>query len=321
MTTGLVHDPAFEQHDTGPGHPESAARAERIHAHLRAQPWFDQLVAVPAQPAGEAWIHTIHDPRYVERARAACRRGDPFLDTPDVAISGASFDCALLATGGALALADALMAGRVDNGFAILRPPGHHAEHAAALGFCLFNNVAVLARYLQRAHGLDKILILDWDVHHGNGTQHSFEDDPSVMYISTHQYPYYPGTGAASERGSGRGSGATVNCPMPAGATDDAYMRAFMEVILPAADLFKPEAVLISAGFDAHYSDPLAAVNLSTGMYRWMSERMLEVADQHAGGRLLSLLEGGYNLEHLPLCAAAHLRALLGVAEPRQTAS
>jgi acetoin utilization deacetylase AcuC-like enzyme len=175
------------------------------------------------------------------------------------------------------------------------------------LGFCLFNNVAILAKYLQRHHGLGKVAIMDWDVHHGNGTQHTFEDDPSVLYLSTHQYPYYPGTGAAAEIGEGRGRGSIVNCPMAAGATDSVYEVAFTKQIIPAMESFKPEAVIISAGFDAHRDDPLADINLSTEFFGWMCERLLEVADHHANGRLLAVLEGGYNLNRIGECVAAHL--------------
>jgi acetoin utilization deacetylase AcuC-like enzyme len=181
-----------------------------------------------------------------------------------------------------------------------------------ALGFCLFNNVAILARYLQKEHGFDKVMILDWDVHHGNGTQHSFEEDPSVLYISTHQYPFYPGTGAYYEEGTGRGHGATLNCPMPAGSTDRDYEKAFMERILPKIDHFRPEFVILSAGFDAHQEDPLAQMELSTEFYGWMSERMLEMAERHASGRIVSVLEGGYNLDQLPLCVEQHLAVLSG---------
>jgi acetoin utilization deacetylase AcuC-like enzyme len=176
----------------------------------------------------------------------------------------------------------------------------------------MFNNAAVMARYLQREHGLDKILILDWDVHHGNGTQHSFEADPSVMYASLHQYPFYPGTGAASETGIGAGAGATLNCPMQAGSADAEYQEAFMERVLPAVNAFGPDAVILSAGFDAHMNDPLAQMNLSTDCYAWMTQRMLEVADQHAGGRLISLLEGGYDLQALSDCVATHVAGLSG---------
>ena len=178
------------------------------------------------------------------------------------------------------------------------------------MGFCLFNNVAILARFLQKRHGFDKIAIVDFDVHHGNGTQHSFEADPSVLYVSTHQYPYYPGTGAASETGVGRGKGATLNCPMPAGATDADYERAFVEQIIPKLEGFAPKFVIVSAGFDAHGDDPLADVRLTTECFGWMSDRLMEVADRHAGGRLLSVLEGGYHLERLSECVTVHLESL-----------
>jgi len=209
-----------------------------------------------------------------------------------------------------------VVAREVDNGFVLARPPGHHAEADMALGFCLFNSVAITARYLQQQHGLDKILILDFDVHHGNGTQHSFEADPSVLYVSTHQYPFYPGTGAASEIGIGRGRGTTVNCPMPAGATDAHYEAAWRERILPAVAAFAPELILVSAGFDAHRADPLAQINLSTEFFAWMTKRLMELAERHCAGRLLSVLEGGYNTEELPRCVAAHLQVMAGVAQP-----
>jgi acetoin utilization deacetylase AcuC-like enzyme len=233
----------------------------------------------------------------------------------DVSVSRESFEIARLAAGAPMGLADAVVAGEIRNGFALVRPPGHHAEHDMALGFCLFNNVAILARYLQKQHGVDKVLILDWDVHHGNGTQHSFEDDPSVLYVSTHQYPFYPGTGAYYEEGTGRGRGATLNCPMPAGSTDREYEQAFVERILPKIDEFRPEFIVLSAGFDAHREDPLAQMELTTEFYGWMSERMMEAADRHAGGRIVSVLEGGYNLKYLPLCVAEHLAVLGGEAE------
>ena len=184
-----------------------------------------------------------------------------------------------------------------------------------ALGFCLFNNVAVAARYLQRQHGLSKVLILDFDVHHGNGTQHTFESDPSVLFVSTHQYPYYPGTGAWSETGTGAGDGATLNCPMPAGATDDDYLAAWREKILPKIDAFAPEMIVVSAGFDAHRDDPLAQINLTTGFYAWMTHRLLELAERHCEGRLVSILEGGYDVTALADCVATHVAVLQGAPE------
>ncbi|MCC6707966.1 MAG: histone deacetylase [Gammaproteobacteria bacterium] len=311
MTTGLIDDDRFLAHDTGAHHPETAARIGAIRQSLAAHADYAQLQRIEASAADISIIENSHSLAYVRRAARACASGAPYLDTPDVAVCEYSYEVALLAAGAPLALADAMVAGHIDNGFALLRPPGHHAEREAAMGFCLFNNVAILARYLQRQHGLDKIAIVDWDVHHGNGTQHSFEEDPSVLYVSTHQYPYYPGTGAAYETGTGRGRGATLNCPMPAGATDSAYERAFFEEILPKLEHFKPECVIISAGFDAHRDDPLADVQLSTSCFRWMTERLMEVAARHGGGRLLSVLEGGYNLERLGDCVSAHVERLM----------
>ena len=310
MSTGFVYDDRFLDHDAGPRHPERKERIESTIDHLRREAWFETLVPVTPSPCDRTWLETVHAGELIDRAHQACRQGLPFLDVADVGICRDSCDIALLAAGGALALADGVARAEIDNGFALSRPPGHHAEHNAALGFCLFNNVAIAARYLQRRHGLDKILILDWDVHHGNGTQHTFESDPSVLYVSLHQYPFYPGTGAAAEDGEGRGRGATLNCPMPAGAGDGEYEQAFTQRILPKIDAFAPQAVIISAGFDAHAADPLAQVRLSTGFFAWMTQRMMEVAERHAGGRLISILEGGYNIDVLPLCVAGHLELL-----------
>ena len=312
MTTGFVYDPVFLEHDTGPGHPERSDRLSATMEFLVQQPWFADLKQISPPSADRTWLEQIHAAAYIERAAQACQRGLPFLDVLDVSICEQSFDIALRAAGGALKLADQVMAGEIANGFALIRPPGHHAEHNMALGFCLFNNVAILARYLQQRHGLDKIMILDWDVHHGNGTQHTFESDPSVLYVSLHQYPFYPGTGAASETGAGRGQGATLNCPMSAGASDDDYVHAFMEKILPKAEEFKPQAVLLSAGFDAHRNDPIAQINLSTRCYGWMSERMMELAEKHADNRLIALLEGGYDLDALSQCIGQHLAVISG---------
>jgi len=312
MKTGFIYDERFLDHDAGPGHPERRERLMSTMAHLRSQDWFEQLTRLEPRVAEESWIEAVHSRELVKRARAACEQELPYLDVMDVGVSKDSFGVALLAAGAAQELADNVVSGEVDNAFALCRPPGHHAEHNQALGFCLFNNVAIAARYLQKQHGFDKILILDWDVHHGNGTQHSFEDDPSVLYVSTHQYPYYPGTGARSETGVGRGHGATLNCPMPAGADDELYRAAFMEKILPKIDAFAPEFIIISAGFDAHIDDPLANICLSTEFFGWMSARLMEAADKHCQGKLISMLEGGYDINKLPLCVDVHLRVLSG---------
>ena len=312
MVTGYCHDNRFTDHQTGPGHPEKPERLIVAHKHIEQMHWRDTLKDIAPKSAANDWLLSTHDKEYIARAQAACKAGHSHLDSMDVAISARSFETAKLAVGAGLALADAVVKRDIDNGFALVRPPGHHAERDGALGFCLFNNIAILAYYLQRAHGLEKIAIVDWDVHHGNGTQHTFEADPSVLYISTHQYPYYPGTGAASETGISTGKGSIVNCPMPAGADNGLYEAAFVQKILPALDKFGPDAVLISAGFDAHHSDPLADIKLSTDFFAWMTMRLMEVAEKHAEGRLISLLEGGYNLKTLGPCIESHLTTLLG---------
>lgn len=310
MTTGFIFDETFLLHQTGAGHPESAARLSRAMDYLKTLPLYETLTLYPARAADRELVESNHSADYLSRAEQACATGESYLDSMDVSISEKSYHTALQAVGAGVALADGVINGDLDNGFALVRPPGHHAEYDQAMGFCLFNNVAIVARHLQARHGIGKALILDWDVHHGNGTQHSFEEDPSVLYISAHQYPFYPGTGAYWETGVGRGKGATLNCPMSAGTGDGDYEAAFMEKILPKIDEFKPEFVIISAGFDAHQDDPLGQINLSASFYGWMTTRMMEMADQHAQGRLVSVLEGGYNLAALPLCVEEHLRAL-----------
>ena len=312
MKTGFLYDPIYLEHDTGPGHPETSERLVATMRCLKKQPWFSDLQSVSPHKSDLKWIETTHAPEYIRRARETCAAGEPFLDSMDVSVSRKSFEVALFAAGGVLDLSDRIVSGALRNGFALVRPPGHHAERDMALGFCLFNNVAILARYLQQHHGLNKILILDWDVHHGNGTQHTFEEDPSVLYISTHQYPFYPGTGAATETGIGRGIGATLNCPMPAGSGDREYEQAFVEKILPKIDEFQPVLIIISAGFDAHKDDPLANINLTTGFFAWMTRVLMEKADVYANGRIISVLEGGYNLQRLPECIAVHVQALSG---------
>ena len=310
MKTGFLTDHRFMEHDTGPGHPECSERISFTLDYLKTQPWFKQLKPFASRSASMDAVMAVHDKQYIRRAEEVCRSGNAYLDSMDVCVCPASYDIALLAAGSALQLADELMGGHIDNGFALLRPPGHHAENGMALGFCLFNNIAILARYLQNKHGLDKIAIVDWDVHHGNGTQHIFEEDPTVLYISTHQFPYYPGTGNYNEVGIGRGTGYTLNCPMPAGATDQDYEAVFQQQILPKLDQFKPECILISAGFDAHHADPLAGINLSTDFFGWMTRQLMEKAALHCPNNILSLLEGGYNLQALAHCVGIHLRTL-----------
>ena len=307
MATGLHYDGRYLLHNPGSGHPECRERLQSSWDYLSRQNWFKSLIPIESRSPDTAWLYQVHTKEYIERVRQACADNYPYLDSMDVGICKDSFDVALLAAGAPLSLADNIVAGTIRNGFGLIRPPGHHAEKDLALGFCLFNNVAILARYLQKHHQLNKVLILDWDVHHGNGTQHMFEEDPSGLYISIHQYPFYPGTGAAGETGVGRGKGATLNCPMPAGGTDRDYAEVFRQKVLPKIAEFRPEFIIVSAGFDAHKDDPLAGMCLSTEFFGWMT-------DQYCQGRIISLLEGGYNLTMLPLCIEQHLLHLSGAA-------
>ena len=310
MATGFIYDADYLKHDTGLGHPESPARLTATMEHLQSLPWFKELKQLSPLPCELSLVEANHAPDYIARVNKACQDGERFLDSLDTAICEESFEIALLAAGGLVVLADGVMNGELRNGFALVRPPGHHAEKNMALGFCLFNNVAILARYVQQQYGLENVLILDWDVHHGNGTQHAFYDDPSVLYISMHQSPYYPGTGAASETGAGNGVGETLNCPMPAGSGDREYQAVFEEQILPKIDGYEPDFIIISAGFDGHRDDPLAQMNLSTEFFGWMTKEIMQMADKHCEGRIVSSLEGGYDLRALPLSIAEHLRVL-----------
>ena len=309
--TGFVYHSRYVDHVTGPGHPECPERLEAIVRRLGDSGALGDLQRHEPAPADPEWVGAIHDSGYIRRVEAACASGRPILDEPDTAICADSYAAALLAVGGALDASDRLMEGTWQNAFVACRPPGHHAENRTAMGFCLFNNVAVAAAYLRRRHGVGRVAIVDWDVHHGNGTQHAFEADPSVYYVSLHQWPLYPGTGRAEERGVGEGRGATLNCPMPPGTGDDDYIRVFEETILPELDRFAPEVLLISAGFDAHRADPLSATRVTEDGYRKMTRLLADLAASHTGGRILSLLEGGYDLEALASSVQIHLEGLL----------
>jgi acetoin utilization deacetylase AcuC-like enzyme len=310
-TTGFVYHPDYLTHDMGAGHPESPERLRAIVARLEQGGVMSRLVRIEPAPAADEWITQIHKPSYVAALKKHAPAGGRVMLDADTSMSPGSLPAAYLAAGGVLAAADAIMAGRVDNAFCAVRPPGHHAERDRAMGFCLFNNVAIAARYFQRRHGLARVLIVDWDVHHGNGTQHSFDDDPSVLFFSTHQYPHYPGTGGAEEHGRGAGEGTTINVPMDAGEGDDEYRAVFQKVLLPAADSFKPDAVIISAGFDAHRDDPLASMGLTEDGYAELTGLVAQIAKRHSRGRILSSLEGGYNLQALPASVERHVMALM----------
>ena len=315
--TGFLYDKRFLKHKTGKEFPERPERLSYTMTHLERLPFYESLRQLQAEEVGLDWISKVHTPEHIRNVEQACKAIDDvdtvvsFGGDDDVPICGDSFKIAKLAVGSALVLGDEVAQGNINNGFALLRPPGHHAEPDKAMGFCLFSNIAILAKYLQEKYGIEKVLILDWDVHHGNGTQKVFYEDPSVFFVSLHQDGLFPSNaGLVSETGAGKGKGTTLNCPMPAGASDDDYKHAFEKQILPKIEEFKPGIVLISAGFDAHKEDPLADIRLTTECYSWMTERMLEVAERFSGNKLISLLEGGYNLKILPECVEAHLKTL-----------
>ncbi|NOZ62961.1 MAG: histone deacetylase [Calditrichaeota bacterium] len=314
--TGFVFHPDFLLHSAGALHPESPQRLEAILSHLRQRTLWEKLSQITPQPADLQWIETIHSVDYIQSVRQACAAdGVTHLDA-DTGICPRSYEIALLAAGAGMTAADKIISGEIDNAFCAVRPPGHHAEYGHAMGFCLFNNIAILARYLQKKQEIERILIVDWDVHHGNGTQNTFYADPSVFYFSIHQWPHYPGSGAANERGSGKGLGFTLNAPMRAGSGDQDYAQAFVRQLIPAAEKFKPQFVLISAGFDAHKDDPLAGMNLTETGFTALSDIVFELAQYYCEGRLISLLEGGYHLKKLAASVAAHLSVLSQEASP-----
>jgi acetoin utilization deacetylase AcuC-like enzyme len=308
--TAFVSHPAFLGHDTGPGHPERPERLEAIHRRLEAAGLLDQLERIEPGPCAPHALLRVHPQAHLERVRRACDAAPSWLD-PDTAVSAGSWDAALLAVGGAIAACDAVLSGRARNAFVAARPPGHHAEADRAMGFCLFNNIAIAARHVQEERGVARVFIVDWDVHHGNGTQRLFESDDSVFYFSTHQWPFYPGTGAASEQGRGRGAGFTLNVPLPAGSGDEAYGAAFRDRLLPALERFAPEIILVSAGFDAHRDDPLAGMQVTETGYAALTTMLRVAADRLCGGRVVAMLEGGYDLRALAASVEAHLRALM----------
>jgi acetoin utilization deacetylase AcuC-like enzyme len=311
--TAVVEDARFRDHRGPTGHPERPERLGAVHEALA--PRRDRLETLPLRPASPAELLRVHSREHVDQVSRACERAPAQLDA-DTFVSPESFEVGLLAAGGSVDLVRAIAAGRVGAGLALVRPPGHHAEADRAMGFCLFNNVAVAARALQAEDGVDRALILDWDVHHGNGTQHCFEEDPSVLYVSTHQYPYYPGTGAASETGRGRGAGFTVNIPMPAGCGDAEYVGALQRILIPAARAFRPDFLLVSCGFDAHRDDPLADMRVTADGYKALAAIVRHLSDGLCGGRLAFILEGGYALSGVREGSAAVLDAALAPQAP-----
>jgi acetoin utilization deacetylase AcuC-like enzyme len=311
--TALVYRDFYLHHNEVFTQVEHPDRLRAVMAHLKAQGLLEQVERLSPPPASLEWILQVHSAAYLEHVRDSCRwlKDDSATIDDDVNVTGRSFDVAVCAVGGILGGVDAVMSGRVQNAFCAIRPPGHHATAGQAMGFCIFNNVAIAARYLQRRYGLGRIFIVDWDCHHGNGTQELFYEDPSVYYFSTHQSPFYPKTGFPHETGSGAAEGTKMNVLLLRGATDADVLKIYRERLRPAVLNFKPDFILISAGFDAAHGDLLGGLELSPEGYAEMTRIVKELAATVCKGRLVSTLEGGYSLRQLPPCVEAHLRALL----------
>ncbi len=309
--TGLVYDDIYIEHKTTFGHPECSERLVRIVERLKAGGLYSELIKLKPVPADRCWIEKVHAPKYIDRAKSSSENGAGYLDTGDVPISLKSYEAAVMAAGGVLTAIDAVMEQKVSNAFCAVRPPGHHALENRAMGFCIFNNVAIGTRYVQDKHNLPKVLIVDWDVHHGNGTQAAFYDDPNVLYFSVHQYPFYPGTGSQAEQGSGIGLHTNINVPLPAGSGDDQYIKTFEEKLVPAASSFAPDFVLVSAGFDAHKGDLLGGMRVTDRGFARLTQIVKSIAENFCAGRLVSVLEGGYGLEGLAASVEAHIRVLM----------
>jgi acetoin utilization deacetylase AcuC-like enzyme len=305
---GLVEDPRYLEHEGPAGHPERPDRLRAVSDAIATR--RDRLERVEARPATDDEILRVHDREHLDRIALSCHQAPAQLD-PDTYVVPQSEHIARLAAGASVDLALRIASGDLRAGLAAVRPPGHHAESDRAMGFCLFNNVAIAARAVQAQAGVDRVFLLDWDVHHGNGSQHTFEADPSVLFASTHQYPFYPGTGDFGERGYGKGLGSTVNIPLPSGCGDDEYVGALRRLIVPIASQWRPEMILVSCGFDAHVDDPLGSMQLSGAGFAAMTHLVRALADDLCGGRLLLVLEGGYALSGLLDATGATLDALL----------
>jgi acetoin utilization deacetylase AcuC-like enzyme len=309
--TALIADAHCQQHDTGHGHPESPARFAAVLDAFQRAGLLEKLLRLPPRAVTGADFELAHDAGYLRRAEHDILSGASQLGTGDTSICEASWDAARLAAGCALAGVDAVMEGKAENAFCAVRPPGHHATADRGMGFCVLNNVAIAARHAQRRHGIGRVLIVDWDVHHGNGTQDIFYEDGSVFFFSTHQAPWYPGTGRASETGSGAGKGTTLNCPLPAGSGRAEIFAAFEKQLVPSMEKFRPEFVLISAGFDSRAGDPLGDFQLTDADFADLTKIVRGIAVKYAKSRVVSLLEGGYNLSGLASAATAHVKVLM----------
>lgn len=312
--TGFLFDERYLRHQTGPNHPECPERLVAAYRGIQEAGLLPRLTQITAGKADERWVRMVHSTELIAQFRDACSAGLTEFQHPDNQISFESFETALLVVSGILEAVKLVMEGKLDNAFCAVRPPGHHAEVSQAMGFCYFNNVAIAAQYLLYVWGIHRVGIVDFDVHHGNGTQHIFESDPAVFYYSIHEHPTfaYPGTGREFEKGKGAGFGFTLNTPVLPGQGDEEYRTVIEQELIPAFDRFEPEVILVSAGFDAHIDDDMSNINLSTQGFSWLMERLVELADRTARGRIISILEGGYCLDRLPELIKNHVEILLG---------
>jgi acetoin utilization deacetylase AcuC-like enzyme len=311
--TGFLYDERYQLHETGDYHPEVPDRLPSVYSGIKEAGLLSRLVLIKASMPEMKWIESVHDKNYVQRFESACSSGKKVFDSPDNQMCPFTYETALLAVGGIMDAVRQVMDGELNNAFCAVRPPGHHAEVNQAMGFCYFNNIAIAARYIQKQWGVARVGIVDFDVHHGNGTQHIFEDDPSVFYYSIHQHPSfaYPGTGREFEYGKNTGYGYTKNSPVLPGQGDKEYKQLMQRDLFPAFADFNPEVILVSAGFDAHMDDEMSDIRLSTEGFSWIAQKIVEMANSYAKGRLISILEGGYSLQRLPELARNHVEILL----------
>ncbi len=313
--TGFLYDKRYLLHDTGPYHPERAERLQALHQGIHDAGYLSHLTHMTGSLPDMQWVQAVHTAEYIRRFEELCLGGRRTLDCEDNQMGPDTWETAKLAVGGVIEAARRIMANEIDNAFCAVRPPGHHAEAGEAMGFCYFNNVAIAACYLQKQWGIKRVGIIDFDVHHGNGTQDAFYTDPNVLYFSTHQHPLYPGTGSVHELGAKAGEGYTVNVPMLPGCGDEEYQAVFEDILAPIARRFNPELILVSAGYDAHWADTIAQMNLSVSGFARLTEILKVLANLACQDRLVLCLEGGYDLKATPLSIAATLNVLFGKKE------